>query len=122
VPAIFRTLELDHHEIRALVNAEQIDSPLAFIPFAKLLGNDKRMGRDHFDMLPEEPLEIAPLIDVLGGEGGLIKLGNRGLGEFVKRHGASCGQFEHQLSYRHFSRLAALCEPNRLKPFGRLVV
>jgi hypothetical protein len=34
------------------------------------------VGRDHFDVLPEKALKIEPLIDVLVGEGGLIKGGD----------------------------------------------
>jgi hypothetical protein len=88
VPAILRSLELDHDEIGVAVNSEQIDSPLALVPFAEFLGNDQRVRRDYLNLLHEETLEIVPLVDALTGKCRLSKFGDRGLGEFVECHGS----------------------------------
>ena len=46
VPAVLGTLQLDDDEVGVLVDAEEVDPPVARVPVAELLGDDQRVGRD----------------------------------------------------------------------------
>lgn len=49
VSTILRALQFDHDEIRALVDAEEVDPTSAVLPVSKLLGDHQRVGREHID-------------------------------------------------------------------------
>ena len=70
MPAVFRAFQFDNDQIRAFVDAQQIDAPPAVLPFAELFGNHQRIGRDCFNMGLKEALQVTPLAEALLGERG----------------------------------------------------
>jgi len=52
VPTVFGALELDAHQVRVLVDAEEIDPPAGIGPIAELFGDYEHVLRDDVGQLP----------------------------------------------------------------------
>ena len=73
VAAVLGPLELDHHEVRVAVDAEEIDTPARLVPVPELLRDDQRVRSDDRDVCPQKALQVAPLLQLRDAECGLAE-------------------------------------------------
>lgn len=86
VTAVFGALQFDHDEIGIAVDPEQIDAAAGIVPFAVFLGDHQCVGRDDGNILAQQPLQVAALMQLHGREGGLGQGLDTIRRKFVNRH------------------------------------
>lgn len=64
--AVLGSLELNDHDLAFAVQSQKVDTPSAVLPCAELLSNDHHIWVDHLELVTEQALEIAQLVDPLG--------------------------------------------------------
>ncbi len=86
VPAIVGSLEFDNDEVRAAIDAEQVDAPATVLELPELLGDDQRVGADDLHMFAQQALQIAALLHGGGDVAGGRNLDQRLARHLIKRH------------------------------------
>ena len=84
--AVFGALQFDDDEIGIAVDPEQIDAATGIVPFAVFLGDHQCVGRDDGNVLAQQPLKVATLVQLHRREGGLGQGLDTIRRKFVNRH------------------------------------
>jgi len=86
MPAVVGPLEFDHDQASIVIDAQQVYPAPGILEVAELLGNHEQPVPEHLNVVAQGSLEMRPLQDSLGSEGG-ERNGREGTVGHVEQHG-----------------------------------